>query len=777
MQSQEKVSSSLFRHRWYPLMVLGAFALIVLGMMRTVTPTAPVDSSAPQSAFSSGRAFADLTDLIKEDVPHPAGSAANKVIRDRIVNKLKGRGLPVEVQAGFSCIPHEQNCSYAENIIAVKKGTVGKKAIMLMAHYDSVPGGAGAGDDGLGVASMLEIANVLQQEDAYENDVVLLFTDAEELGLNGAQVFADHHSLMEKVSVIINIESRGTSGQSSMFETSPQNYQLIDVYQSVVERPSANSLTYEIYKRMPNDTDYTVFRKKGIAGLNFASSRSASRYHSVKDNLENLDQGTLQQHGINALNTLRAFSNMDLTTLADADGDATYFDAFSTVLVKWPSGVNAPFSVIAFLVLLVLVWANRKTEKTTAGQLIWSAGNIFLVISAVVGISALLAVPLGIWIELHPLDHVNPWPSNIAAWAGIFFGIIFFGVFTRNKVSFKSQLLVGWTVIALISVIVSFMISGAAYFTMAPLMAFFAGLIIDGVRTKFKIKNIDFLVSAHLGFLAAAYMAVYHFSMLDLVLNFNFLAIRAIPFVLMGFALLPLCHQYYRENTASYRLHLIVTVVAMVVGTVVSTQVPSFTKDKPNSMNLLYVADADKKQAFWTVESIFFDESEHFVTMGFPAESTPITLYGIWETERPIRPAVYQALPAPEFTIISDITSNDSRAIEADLKAGHGGFDMYLTAPDKTSLEAFEVNGQSVFSKSEVDDEDTHFFASLGAAQEMTFHVKIVLKKDMPFSLTISEQADLADTPEAKSILERRPEIVQEMQDGNRSIVQRTINF
>ena len=55
------------------------------------------------------------------------------------------------------------------------------KALLLNAHYDSVPVGPGAADDGIGVATLLEVGSILKDR-PLKRPVILLFNEGEELG-------------------------------------------------------------------------------------------------------------------------------------------------------------------------------------------------------------------------------------------------------------------------------------------------------------------------------------------------------------------------------------------------------------------------------------------------------------------------------------------------------------------------------------------------------------------------------------------------------------------
>ena len=97
------------------------------------------------------------------------------------------------------------------NIVARWRGSgpAGKKALLLSAHYDSVARGPGAGDDASGVAAILESLRALKAGPAPERDVIILINDGEEVGLFGADVFADEHPWAKDVGVVLNFDARG----------------------------------------------------------------------------------------------------------------------------------------------------------------------------------------------------------------------------------------------------------------------------------------------------------------------------------------------------------------------------------------------------------------------------------------------------------------------------------------------------------------------------------------------------------------------------------------
>src|SRR5947209_2893285 len=194
-------------------------------------PPRAVPESAPASEFSSALALRHVRAIAQK--AHPTGSDEIERVRRYVLGELAALGVGAEVQTA-EVVPRQGPAGWpvpaarVRNIVARVPGTAaGGKALMLAAHYDSVPTGPGASVDGAGVATLLETLRALKSGPPLRNDLILVFTDAEELGLLGARGFADEHPLMKDVGLVLNFEARGAGGPSLMFETSDGNGALI----------------------------------------------------------------------------------------------------------------------------------------------------------------------------------------------------------------------------------------------------------------------------------------------------------------------------------------------------------------------------------------------------------------------------------------------------------------------------------------------------------------------------------------------------------------------
>src|SRR5262249_34781673 len=237
---------------------------------------AAVSATAPLDVFSSGRAMEDVKVIGAS--PHPIGTAQHEAVRQYLVQRLGNLGLEPQVQTATSVNPKYLRAGTVNNVIARLKGSGSGKALLLSTHYDSVPYGPGASDAGTAVATLLETARALKVGQQPKNDVIFLFTDGEEAGLLGAKAFASEHPWAKDVGLALNFEARGTTGPSIMFEASNNNGWLIDGLNKAAPYPVSNSLAYEVYRLLPNDTDLTVFKQAGWAGLNFAYIDGVTHY-------------------------------------------------------------------------------------------------------------------------------------------------------------------------------------------------------------------------------------------------------------------------------------------------------------------------------------------------------------------------------------------------------------------------------------------------------------------------------------------------------------------
>jgi hypothetical protein len=356
-----------------------------------------VSAAAPASVFSAERAWHHLEAIAA--APHPHGSAAHDSVRDYLVRSLEAIGVVPRLAVTARTVRDRNGVEHElvlRNVVGGLAGTNPSGTVALVTHYDSHRRASGAGDAGLAVAALLETARALRARPPLRNDLLFLFTDAEELGLLGARSFVDDDDAAADVRVVLNFEGRGSRGPALMFETGPGNAALVRTFQRAAPRPIGSSIFPEAYRYLPNDTDFTVFLRAGVRGLNFAHIDGAETYHRETDIPANASAATLQHHGDQALAMALAFGTLDLGTLPGADGprggDAIYFNAPGLGLVRYPAGLAVAHAA-AVLVLLVLAvaLARRRCVLRPAGV---AAGFLLSIVVLLVGTAAAWAAGL-----------------------------------------------------------------------------------------------------------------------------------------------------------------------------------------------------------------------------------------------------------------------------------------------------------------------------------------------------------------------------------------------
>jgi hypothetical protein len=350
---------------------------------------APAPSTAPATQFSAERAMADVAVMAR--TAHPIGTPQNARVRDHLLSRMAALGLSPQVRPGVAVwVPRRaSNVVHAgrvENVVGILPGRDrAAPAVALMAHYDSVPNSPGAADDIAGVASALEIARAIQARGVPARDLMLIITDGEEPGLMGANAFFQRDPLAKRVGLLLNMEARGSGGRAQMFQTSPDNGQLIELLRRSGVRPASSSLTVFIYQNMPNDTDMTESLRAGVPGMNYAFIGRQFDYHSPTSTPAWLDKGSLQDLGQEVLGTASAAAFAP--ALPGKAAQAVYGGTFEGLTPAYPSWGGWLLLAIAASLLAVGVRRARRIEGFPWTDALRGAGALLF---ATLGAVALL---------------------------------------------------------------------------------------------------------------------------------------------------------------------------------------------------------------------------------------------------------------------------------------------------------------------------------------------------------------------------------------------------
>ena len=281
------------------------------------------------------------------------GTAENARARQYIVDQLRLYGYDVRVQEVDARRPDIGATAHVSNVIAVKAGA-DRGALGLLSHYDSAPDAPGAADDGLGVAVSLEAARVLAARSDRRHTILVAVTDGEEAGLMGAAGLTTDRDVMDRLQAYVNIEATGNDGAAMLFETGPANAWMLRPWAFHAPHPRGASYAIEIYRRLPNDTDFSVLKRHDVPGLNFAAINDSFAYHTARDTPERLTDRALLTTGENVVETAIALDTLDLRT-RDTFSNATFFDIGQTVAVSYGPAASWVIAAAA-LVCGLLAW-------------------------------------------------------------------------------------------------------------------------------------------------------------------------------------------------------------------------------------------------------------------------------------------------------------------------------------------------------------------------------------------------------------------------------------
>ena len=638
------------------LLVLLAIYWSFEASMPSYTP----DTNIENISFSTDRALVHVKNMSQK--PHAVGFPAHSEVREYIISELTKLGLETSTQQGYTA-GDWGNFSSATSILARIKGSEKGKALLLLSHYDSNPHSSlGASDAASGVATILEgVRAFLEQNNTPKNDIIILISDAEELGLNGADLFVNHHPWVKEVGLVLNFEARGSGGPSYMLlETNRGNSKVIDEFiKANPKYPAANSLVYSVYKMLPNDTDLTVFREDmDIEGLNFAFIDDHYDYHTARDNYERLDRNTLAHQGSYLMPLLKHFSNSDLTNLKSPN-DSIYFNIPFFRLVSYPFDWIFPMLALAiagFLALLFLGLRNSSLE-------IKEIGRGFVPLFIILAINGLVGY-FG-WTVLKNIypqyqDILHGFTYNGYAYIGAFVlfsvAVGFWAYHKFGKAQTQNLLIAPLFLWLILCALVAVYLKGASFFVI-PVFALLASLLI---LTHQKLPSPYLL-------LILALPAIWIYSplikMFPVGLGLKMMITATLLTSLAFLLLLPLFGPLKNKNRLAY-LFLI-----LCFGFLLSAHFSSgFNKENAKPTSLVYILDADKNTAQWaTYDHVLSSWTSQYVEANKAEPKNPSydilsSKYGTGFTYTSEAPVKNIAPPKIETTL--DTIIGDHRKLE-----------------------------------------------------------------------------------------------------------------
>jgi hypothetical protein len=595
------------------LFIAGTIGLIYLLMMPQWVST---DDSL-LSEYSTKRAL-EKVKVISEN-PHFVGSEKHKMVGEYLVNELQKLGLETQIQEGTT-FSDWGNLTKSKNILARIKGSDSSKALLLLSHYDSAPHSCshGASDDASGIATILEgVRAFLANKTPHKNDIIILFSDAEELGLNGAALFVTQSNWAKEVGLVLNFEARGSAGPSYMLmEVNKGNANMVKEFTAANPRyPVSNSLMYSIYKMLPNDTDLTVFREQGkIQGFNFAFIDNHFNYHTAQDDFNHLSPKTMEHQGTYLVPLLNYFSNSDLTSLQSGD-DYVYFNT-PFKFVSYPFSWVLPMAIIAVFLFLFLVFIGLGKRVLSFSEM----GKGFLIFLGALLVSGVTTyfgwkLLLKIYPQYNDILHGFTYNGHDYIGAFVFLSLAISLLFYSNSNSenkIENYSVAPLFIWILINFVIAFYLPGAG-FLIIPL--FFSLFMLAYFVTTQKTNPLLNLILS----IPSLIIIVPFILMFPIGLGLKILAGSAVLTVLVFGLLLPIFGSFPRKGFWALVLFLIAIVFFIKASFNSGYDVGTA---KPNS--LLYVYNADTKKAVWTTYDLNLDSWTKMYLGENPKEATEL---------------------------------------------------------------------------------------------------------------------------------------------------------
>ena len=719
----------------------------------SLMPKSGTPASISETKFSTERALIHLKEITK--APHYIGTEEHARVREYIVEQLNGLGLKTEIQEGFIMNPKWKSLDKPKNILAKIKGSGNGKSLLLLSHYDSaLTPSFGASDAGSGVVTILETIRAFKASaKTPTNDIIILFTDAEEVGLDGARLFVKNHPWAQNVGIALNFEARGSGGPSNMIvETNSGNKNLITAFMEAdVKFPVASSLMYSIYKMLPNDTDSTVLRQGGdIDGFFFAFIDDHFDYHTANDNFENLDRNTLQHQGEYLLPLVHYFADADLSSLKSSE-DHVYINVPILKMISYPFAWIIPMLILAISVFIVLI-VYGLNKKVLSGKTIARSFVPFLLAFVICGLIGFYGWKLLLILYPQYSEIQHGFTYNGHTYISFFVLVslaILFGVYHRysKKTNVASLLIAPLIFWLLINVMVAIYLKGAAFF----IIPVFLGLLSLWLLIRQEKPNLILMVI--IGALAI-FMFVPLIQFFPVGLGLKMLVGSCLITALLFGILLPVFGFYSKKGILS-AVFILLAIVFFIKAHLTS----NFTAERQKPNSLVYYYDADTDETYWaTYDKILDDWTKGYLGEN-PEEASNYISYASGSKYAKgysfAEEAPAKNIPLFKAVLNSDTIINDIKKRTFTIIPNRNVNQISLYVAEGVEFDFLSFNGQSL----PLNNNENHASQKIKSKELVRYYVSdkdslevsYEVSKDQKVSFTVMEYSyDLLDHPQFK---------------------------
>ncbi len=466
---------------------------VAIGILAAYRVSGPPPHSRDSSQVSAVRAMQTLDMLLGDpEQSHPAGSRENELFRVRLLGALDELGAKT-IQLPFEPMPLEQArrtgrlgekesfVAPTVNIIAHIPGLPRSRPVVVATHYDACRTAPGAGDAGQCVAAVLETLHHLKQA-PLQHEFWCVFTDSEEFAMHGARALVDRDDLPwgDARPIVINLDARGDQGAVLLYETHVNNLAAMRLAADALADPKlSTSLMVNVYRFLPNATDFTIFQKAGWIGWNLAVIGGAERYHTPDDSLENLSMRSLQHFAAHTSRLLKRLDQLDdsqFDALSHSQ-PAVFFDWLGIVLLVYPASWNW-WQWIILAVAWAILYAMRRSSIRLS-RVFTALGMASAIVALCACIGMMLASALRAADVLpRPFVRYDEWISLLYAAVGML--LTGFSARWLAMRANRTEICLGLCMfLLLLAIAANVRVPGAAYLLLWPATCMMVVVVVD----------------------------------------------------------------------------------------------------------------------------------------------------------------------------------------------------------------------------------------------------------------------------------------------------------
>ena len=293
-----------------------------------------------------------------------------------------------------------------------------------------------------------------------------------------------------------------------MFETSPNNKAVLNLYEAT-DKPYSYSITPEIYRLLPNGTDFTVFLENNLTGINISVLDGLENYHTPNDNPDNLSDKSMQHYGDQVLPIVKEFVSNEKYSNPDVfeSKEDSIFFTLGNQFIRYSKNTNM---VLLALIALSILFAIKKLNITNIKKILKYIGinSLYTLVTVGLGygLSRLLALINGrkfeiTYLPLIKFEDVIFIIVMIALFVGYFLIVKKFTNNFKENNEFTVSSLIG---LFILSLFLTFALPGASYLTVFPAIMLSIALFIKIYLVD--VRNIGYIMLLPIALIVMLYV-------------------------------------------------------------------------------------------------------------------------------------------------------------------------------------------------------------------------------------------------------------------------------